>query len=116
MSVIETASNTVVGTISVHGNPTGVAITPDGAFAYVTNFASPQSTVSVIDIATNTVVTAIDLEGRPPRGVAITPEGAFVYVTLFDNDALAVISTATNTVVATIDVGPGPFAVAITPF
>ncbi len=37
--------------------PRGVAITPDGAFAYVTNGAS--NTVSVIATASNTVVATV---------------------------------------------------------
>jgi YVTN family beta-propeller protein len=36
------------------GRPEGVAVAPDGTFAYVTNEASAN--VSVIDTATNTVV------------------------------------------------------------
>ena len=57
VSVIDTATNTVVGApISVGSNPAGVAITPDSTRAYVANFSS--NTVSVIDTTTNTVVGA----------------------------------------------------------
>jgi YVTN family beta-propeller protein len=35
--VIETASNTVVGTVTVGAAPVGMAFTPDGALAYVAN-------------------------------------------------------------------------------
>jgi YVTN family beta-propeller protein len=56
VSVIDTASNTVVATIPVGAFPEGVAITPDGTRAYVTN---ESNTVSVIDTATNTVVATI---------------------------------------------------------
>ncbi len=41
--------------------PVGVAITPDGVFAYVTNAGS--GTVSVIATASNTVVATVDLGG-----------------------------------------------------
>ena len=37
----------------------GVAVTPDGAFVYVTN--SGSDTVSVIDTATNTVTAAVQV-------------------------------------------------------
>ncbi len=50
--------------------PFGVAITPDGAFAYVAN-RNPGS-VSVIATATNTVVATVGV-GTFPLGVAITP-------------------------------------------
>jgi YVTN family beta-propeller protein len=70
VSVIDTASNTVVATVGVGVCPLGVAITPDGTRAYVTNQCS--STVSVIDTASNTVVATV--EGFfDPQGVAITP-------------------------------------------
>ena len=49
VSVINTASNTVVDTITVGSGPYGIAITPDGNRAYV---ASYDGTVSVIDTAT----------------------------------------------------------------
>ena len=43
VSVIDTATNTVVATIPVGGNPFGVAITPDGTRAYVTDFTSREA-------------------------------------------------------------------------
>ena len=69
VSVIDTATNTVVATVTVGGGPFGVAITPDGVFAYVANFGS--GTVSVIGTATNTVVATVPVGGGP-FGVAIT--------------------------------------------
>ena len=83
VSVINTLSNTVVNTVQVGNGPTEVAITPDGAFAYVTNvhdgcgFDCPLSSVSVIATATNTVVATIPV-ANDPLGVAITPDGRFV--------------------------------------
>jgi len=59
VSVIETASNTVVATVPVGDGPAGVAITPDGAFAYVSNNLS--GTVSVIETASNTVVATVTI-------------------------------------------------------
>jgi YVTN family beta-propeller protein len=46
VSVIDTVSNAVVATIPVGGFPDGVATTPDGTHAYVTN--AFDSTVSVM--------------------------------------------------------------------
>ncbi len=68
--VIDTASNTVVATIPVGVGSSGVAITPDGTRAYVTNQIS--NTVSVIDTTTNTVVVTVPV-GVDPLGVAVTP-------------------------------------------
>lgn len=46
--------------------------------AYVAN--DFDNTVSVIDIATNTVVATVPVGGAP-LALAITPDGAFAYVT-----------------------------------
>ena len=116
--VIDTASNTVVDTVTVTTAfaPTGIAVTPDGHFAYVahsfTSSAVPRSIVSVIDTASNTVVATVPMD-EASSGVAITPDGRFAYVTSADN--VLVIDTARNTVVATVTVGSGPRGVAITP-
>ncbi len=77
VSVIDTATNTVVATITAGSSPIGVAITPDGARAYVANQIA--GTVSVINTVSNTVVATITLGGSP-FGVAITPDGTRAYV------------------------------------
>ena len=53
VSVIDTATNTVVATIPMGAPANMVAVTPDGKHAYVSTDAS---LVAVIDTATNTVV------------------------------------------------------------
>jgi YVTN family beta-propeller protein len=49
VSVIDTASNTVIATVAVGAGPAGVAFSPDGTHVYVTN--SNDRTVSVISVA-----------------------------------------------------------------
>ena len=99
--MISAATNTVVATVPVGIFPTGIAITPNGGFAYVTNTSS--STISVIDTATNTVVTAIPVSF--PFMLALASSGNLGYVT---HGALVngvtVINTATNSVVTNIPV------------
>jgi uncharacterized repeat protein (TIGR01451 family) len=107
VSVIDTASNTVITTIPVGLNSAGVAVSPDGAFVYVTNQSS--ASVSVIATATNTVTATIPV-GAGPFGVAVTPDGAFVYVANVGSGTVSVIDTATNTVTDTIPVGRVPIA------
>ena len=68
VSVIKTSTNTVVKTVMVGSEPSGVAITPNGSDAYVTN---GSGTVSVIKTSTNTVVKTVAV-GSGPSGVAIT--------------------------------------------
>src|SRR5262245_28478983 len=72
VSVIDTATNAVVGSPIPVGNfPLGVAVMPDGSKVYVTNLG--DNTVSVIAAAANTVSTIP--VGFNPVGVAVTPDG-----------------------------------------
>ena len=111
--VIDTATNTVVATVPVGTFPVGVAVTPDGTLAYVTNDTAP-GTVSVIDAVTNTVVATV-AAGINPFAVAVTPDGKHVYVTNLVSNTVSVIDTASNMVVATVPVGTFPDGVAVTP-
>src|SRR6516165_10061549 len=64
VSVIDTATNTVVGSpITVGSLPFGVAVTPDSSKVYVGN--SVGGTVSVIDTATNTVTGSLPVGHAP---------------------------------------------------
>lgn len=138
VSVISTATNTLVAAITVGGNPNhGVAVTPDGKYVYITN---NDGAVAVISTATNTVTANITIPslnaantslsvtntsapppiitigGGPslPQAIAITPDGQYAYVTTGDG-RVAVINTATDNVTATVTIGGNPSAVAITP-
>ncbi len=127
VSVIETATNTVVGVpggreIAVGARPAAIAITPDGRFAYVVN--GDSNGVSVIDTATNEVKTiGASTEvpvGVQPRGIAITPDGRFAYVVNRSSESVSVIDIATDQVLPLdgsrqIPVGNIPRSIAITP-
>jgi YVTN family beta-propeller protein len=119
VSVIDTATNTVVATVPV-GPAIGVAVTPDGNHACAAN--SSLESVSVIATGTNTVVATVPLGlpvGSAAIGVAVRPDGKHAYVTIEAPINVSVIDTATNKVVATIPVGPGSTlgegSVAVTP-
>lgn len=112
ITVAAFSPNTVIATIGVGTTPYGVAISPDGATAYVAN--SGSGTVSVIDTVTNTVIATIDV-GTYPDGVAVSPNRSRLYVTNSGSNTVSVIDTSTNTVTTTIDVGNSPRGVAISP-
>jgi YVTN family beta-propeller protein len=63
VSVIATATGTVVATLPVGANPEGVAVSPDGKQVYVAN--SGSNTVSVIDSRTNRVAATIPAGNGP---------------------------------------------------
>ena len=82
--------------------PIGVALSPDGTRAYIvtpdfTDFpnSTNEGTLSVIDTATNTVITTLTV-GVEPRGVAVSPDGTLVYVTNRVDGAVSVITIASG--------------------
>jgi YVTN family beta-propeller protein len=76
--------------------PFGIALTPNGARAYVTNFSS--ATVSSIDLTTNAVTTILLDVGMGPRGVTIVPEGDRAFVADTAGNAFTVINTTTDAI------------------
>lgn len=95
--MIDTATNALTTTIPVGTTPDGVAVSPDGAHAYVAD--NSDGTVSVIDTATNTVTSSIPL-GSSLAGVAVSPDSARAYAA--GVNSVSVIDTATNTIAAII--------------
>lgn len=118
---IDVATGTVTDSVPLSADqPTAIAITPNGARAYVTHrFAD---VVSVVELSTNTLATPVVLDATTGLlGIAIAPNGASAYVTDVVGDptvqegAVLVIDLATNVVTDTITVGQGPQGIAITP-
>lgn len=111
--------NTHTTTITVGNNPRGVAVTPNGAFLYVTN--QGDNTVSVItnNFPTFAPVTTISTgAGTGPYSVAITPNGQFAYVVNQTAATVVAINTATFAVSTPISLPScifTPFQIAITP-
>jgi YVTN family beta-propeller protein len=99
-----------------------VAITPDGALAYVVieieddGMPGNRGSVRVIDTATGMVVGAPILLGDRPLGIAITPDGERAYVTNIGDGSVSVIDVASSSVIGSpIAVGPWPAAIVFVP-
>jgi len=93
-------------------DPWGVAITPDGATAYV---AVPGAgDVVPVDTATNAPGTPIPV-GSQPRTIGIAPDGRTAYVANLGSDTVTPIDMATDTAGTPIAVGVSPHGVAIAP-
>jgi YVTN family beta-propeller protein len=135
ISIINTRDNSVwLNAITGFSGPFAIAITPNGKYAYVTNFGSNNfspvgTTVSVVDVSSNTIVATITL-GVQPSGVAITPDGSFAYVSNYSTvyngpgftdltatqGTINIIDIQKNTVISPIiGVGFSPDTIAISP-
>jgi YVTN family beta-propeller protein len=106
-----------VDTFFVGSNPTRVAISADGATAYVTNTGttgSPGNTVAIYEIATGTSISTVFV-GTGPESIVLNPAGTKLYVANRTSGTVSVISTATNLVINTISVGVGATDIAFSP-
>jgi YVTN family beta-propeller protein len=92
-------------------HPTAIAVTPDNALALVSNAQS--STVSVVDIASSTVVRSIPV-GAGPNSIAITPDGSRALVACTGDTNLTVIDIPARTT-AQIPLGRKAAAIGLAP-
>lgn len=128
VTIIDLATNRVIGTITGFDGPSGFVITPDGNHAYVNNYGAAGgvgsgngTTVRVVNLNTNTIEGAALTVGQAPAAMAITPDGAYVYVVSYTTGDLgagtiSIIRTSNNTVQLNAITGlSGPFDIAITP-
>ena len=101
VSVIETATGTVIKRIFVRQGPGGVAVAPDGSKVYVEN----SGVLSIISTASNEVIGEI-MGVKTGYMVVVTPDGGKVYVSSGPGPGpafVSVINTNTNTVIRNID-------------
>ena len=95
LSVIDTATNTVIATVPLGGIDGGAVERPGRASTRGRVLASPSS------IPTRTVIASIPLSGFL-QGVAVSQADTRVYVANQQPSSVAVIDTATNAVIATV--------------
>jgi YVTN family beta-propeller protein len=113
MWVIDTQTNQVVATIPTPTNSWGVAITPDGSRAYVTD---GLNSFLVIDTKTNKLLEAVSTEGEELWRLAISPDGSRAYIAAINS--VLVVNTCTNKTITEIpvsNVGAAVAGLAFTP-
>jgi len=109
---ITVATNTAGTSITVGSNPQGIAMTPDGLYAYVTNNGDSPGDISVITIATNIVTNTIS-GFNGPWGIAITPDNQYAYVANNGDTTVTPVTISTSALGAPITVGSAPLMIAI---
>ena len=100
LEVIDTATKGITTSIALDA-PRAVAITPDGALAYV---ALLSGFVVVIDTATHEALTTVPVGGGP-YGVAFTPDGGRAFVVNMFDSTVSVIDTRSRAVTRTLELG-----------
>ena len=121
LALAPSAGAYTVTTLTGFNQPHAVAISPDGATAYVPNYGGSESwTIGVVDLATRSArPTAIDTNGGRPTDVAFAPAGDLAYVTsdvwkLQEVDATRESLTGVNLPTDAADSDTNPHAVVIT--
>lgn len=122
VSVIDTATNTVIKTMTGFSQPYTITMNALGTKAYITN--SNSTTISIVDTGSNTITgTITGFDG--PSGMVITPDGTTAYVNNYggpdgvqsgNGTTVRVVNLNTDTIVGSpIYVSLAPAALAITP-
>ncbi len=111
-SLPSTGAPIVLDRVRVGFNPIGVAVTPDGAYAFVAN--SRDNTVSKVDVRTRRVVSTLQLNAGP-AWIALAPTRDLVCVTSRDPQALVLLSLSGNYLVNTLDLPYTPEHVLVDP-
>jgi len=76
--VIDLAAGKVVDSVTVGTNPLVLGMTPDGSQIWTPNHGSDD--VSVVDVATHSVIATIKNLKTQPHAVAFTADGKTAYV------------------------------------
>ncbi len=106
VTVIDPATNKVLGRIEVGPHPHGLAAPASGDFVLVTVEGANPGELVWIDPRTDRVTKRLPV-GPAPNQLAVTPDGTFAYVPVADGH-YEVVDTAAAKVVARIKVGGRP--------
>jgi YVTN family beta-propeller protein len=117
----------------VRGAPVEAAFSPDGRYAYVSNYSmygagfGPEGSDSCTPSSgyDRSFVYRVDMHrlvvdrayrvGEVPKVVAVTPDGRYVLVSNWCSWDLSVVSTRTGQELRRIPIGPYPRGIAVTP-
>ncbi|MCU0608311.1 MAG: hypothetical protein MUF22_00900 [Chitinispirillaceae bacterium] len=110
------ATNTVIQTMLMPNEPTGIAVSKDGATLFVTVASDrwPNGMVCVVSTASGKVTKRIAV-GHYARSPVLNPAGTMLYVCNWLSNTVSVVDVASGTEIKQIAVSREPYAAAITP-
>lgn len=112
VTVIERASG-ALRSIPTGAGAEGLDVTPDGREVWVTNRGA--NTLSVVDVATDSIVATLDAGGEFPIRLKFTPDGRQAFVSNARSNAVAVFDARSREALGTIEVGRMPVGIQMTP-
>lgn len=113
LMVVDALEGRVIHEVPVASPIRDVALSRDGALAYVASFDTHWGgSIDVIDTAINEITAKVGIGGAPMQ-MAVSLDGARVYIA--DYEHVGVLCTESNSVVDTLTVTPEPSCVAVSP-
>jgi YVTN family beta-propeller protein len=112
VTIIDRRENRVVS-LPTGAGAEGIDLAPGGREVWVTNRA--DSSVSIVDVARDTVVAKLGNVGRFPIRVKFTPDGRQAWVSCARSNAVAVFDARTRRRLGTIEVGAVPVGIQMSP-
>jgi YVTN family beta-propeller protein len=113
-TVIDGATNTVIGSIAVGTSPSEAAASPDGRVVYVANASDKSNSVTAIDVIGGKVLGTMGVQSQP-LDIAFAPDGLTAYVTNTGSNTVSIIDTQQGKTVGQIGTGSSPAGIAVTP-
>lgn len=111
--VVDAAKGRVIRDVPIASPIRDVALSRDGALAYVASFDSHWGgSVDIIDTAINEITAKVGIGGAPMQ-MALSSDGTRLYIA--DYEHVAVLCTETNSVVDILTVPADPSCVAVSP-
>jgi YVTN family beta-propeller protein len=105
VGITSTQTRTVDGFIPTGDIPTGLAFSPDGFTAYVTNQSSQD--VGVIDVASAQQVATIFTPAGNPSVVRVSPDGSRLFIGT-TSTTVYIVDTQTRQIIGTVQTGSVP--------
>ena len=112
VGITSTQTRTLDGFIPTGNCPTGVAFSPDGGTAYVTNQCDQN--VGVIDVASAQQVSTIFTPAGNPFVVRVSPDGTRLFIST-SSTTVYIVDTQTLQIIGSVQVGFAPNAFAVHP-
>ena len=95
VSEIDTATASVIKTITVGTEPSDIAVSPNASSVWVTNNGTGMNSVTQIDASTGLVVQTIQV-GQYPQNLTVSPDSSTVWVNNAGDDTVSEISVPAN--------------------
>ncbi|HEU5261019.1 MAG TPA: hypothetical protein VFU41_06280 [Gemmatimonadales bacterium] len=112
VGITTTQTRTVDGFIPTGDTPTGLAFSPDGLSAYVTNQGSQN--VGVLSVATAQQVATVFTPAGLPFVVRVSPDGSRLFIAT-SNGTVYIVDTQTRQITGSVEVGFAPNGFAVNP-